>query len=199
MEILKSASIMKLKLIFIISLLLNNSCKKDSDCGHQSSDEYQPIEELKVVPYNDFSELTFINKTTLDTNLFVGQGYVYDWGKYTSQEYCPQTYNLQRRYIVFICTKNSDKITIQHTFLKPGSRTMIISYKNKSRSLNAGYLKQPSSDSLLIEGNYYNNVKKINPENSTTTLGYLFTLKEGLLQIVIPTSNDTLNLVNVKL
>lgn len=194
----------KLKLLLTIPflLLLVKACKPDKGCVDNNTYQYQPEEELNIVPYKDFSELTFINKITRDTSVFVGQGYVFDWGEYVTQEECPQTYNLQRRYIVFNCTKNTDKISIENTFLQPGNRTFTISYKNKSKSLNAGYFMPSfpfSYDSIIIENKYYYKVKKISAENSTTTIGYLYSLTKGLIQIVSPVDKDTLNLIDIKL
>jgi hypothetical protein len=107
------------RLIFIIPVifLLFKACKPDKGCVDNNQYEYQLERDLNLIPYKDFSELTFINKMTRDTSIFVGQGYVYDWGKYVTQEECNQTYNLQRRYIVFICTKNNNKISIENTLI----------------------------------------------------------------------------------
>jgi hypothetical protein len=190
------------RLIFIIPLilLLFKACKPDKGCVDNNQYQYQLEEDLNVVPYKDFTELTFINKTTRDTNVFVGQGYVYDWGKYVTQEECPQTHNLQRRYIVFNCTKNSDKISIENTFIKYGIRTMNFSWNNKGKSLYPSYFSGPFAyDSLNIEGKCYYNVKDFTSIKSTTEFGFLYTKTEGLIRLVNPLTKDTLNLIDLKL
>jgi hypothetical protein len=177
-------------------LLLIKACKTEEGCVDNNYYEYQLEEDLNVVPYKDFSELTFINKTTRDTSVFVGQGYLYDWGKYITQEECPQTYNLQRRYIVFNCTKNNDKISIENTFLQPGYRTMSISFKNNNINIEPGGIRKPFSfDSLLIENKIYRNINKY-PQ---TFLTILYNKTEGLTQIIYSKTNDTLNLIDIKL
>jgi hypothetical protein len=192
----------KLKLLLTIPLLmlLFKACKPDKGCVDNNEYVYQLESDLKILPYKDFSELTFINKTTRDTCIFIGQSYVYDWGKYTTQEECPQTFNLQRRYIVFNCTKNNNNIIIENTFIKPGNRTMNFSSNNENKSLHPSYFSAPFAyDSLNIEGKYYYNVKDFTAIKSTSEFGFLYTLNNGIIRIIYNKSNDTLNLINIKL
>ncbi len=187
------------RLIFIIPLilLLFKACKPDKGCVDNNQCQYQLEEDLNVVPYKDFSELTFINKTTRDTSVFVGQGYVYDWGKYVAQEECPQTYNLQRRYIIFNCTKNTDQISIENTFIQPGIETMRISYRSNSINITPFvlYSKPYSFDSLSIENKLYRNINEY-PQNNLTVF---YNASEGIVKIIYPSTKDTLNLVDLKL
>jgi hypothetical protein len=194
--------IQKLKLLLTIPflLLLVKACKPDKGCVDNNYYEYQAENSLNRIPYKDFSELTFINKTTRDTSVFVGQGYVYDWGKYVTQEECPQTYNLQRRYIIFNCTKNTDRIIVENTFLVPWTTAINFSFNNKDKSLHPSYFSGPYAyDSLYIEGKYYRNVKDFTSIKSTTEFGFLYTLNDGIIRIIDNKSNDTLNLINIKL
>ncbi len=189
----------KLKLLLTIPLLLLlfKACKPDKGCVDNNTYQYQLEEDLNVVPYKDFSELTFINKTTRDTSVFVGQGYVYDWGKYVTQEECPQTYNLQRRYIVFNCTKNTDKISIENTFIQPGIETMQITFRNNSTNITPFvlYSKPFSFDSISIENKIYRNANQYLQNNLTV----LYNRTEGLIQLFYPKTKDTLNLIDLKL
>lgn len=187
----------KLILTIPLVLILFKACKPDKGCVGNNTYQYQPEEELNIVPYKDFSELTFINKITRDTSVFVGQGYVFDWGKYVTQEECPQTYNLQRRYIVFNCTKNSDKISIENTFIQPGIETMRISYKSNSINITPFvlYSKPYSFDSLLIENKLYRNINEY-PQNNLTVF---YNATEGIVKIIYPSTKDTLNLIYLKL
>ena len=190
------------RLIFIIPLilLLFKACKPDKGCVDNDQYEYQLERDLNLIPYKDFSELTFINKTKLDTSVFVGQGYVYDWGKYTTQEECPQTYNLQRRYIVFNCTKNNDKISIENTYLQPWNKAINFSFNIKDKSLHPSYfIGSFAYDSISIEGKYYYNVIDFTSIKSTTEFGFLYTKTEGLIRLVNPLTKDTLNLIDLKL
>jgi hypothetical protein len=186
------------RLIFIIPVifLLFKACKPDKGCVDNNQYEYQLERDLNLIPYKDFSELTFINKMTRDTSIFVGQGYVYDWGKYVTQEECNQTYNLQRRYIVFICTKNNNKISIENTFIKYGIRTMSIGFKNNSINMSASGLSKPYSfDSLIIENKLYRNINEY-PQNNLTVF---YNATEGIVKIIYPSTKDTLNLIDLKL
>jgi hypothetical protein len=190
------------KLIFIIPLilLLFKACKPDKGCVDNNQYRYQSETELSVLPYKDFSELTFINKTTRDTSVFVGQGYVYDWGKYVTQEECNQTYNLQRRYIVFNCTKNTDQISIENTFLVPWASAINFSYKNFGKSLSYGSFFGPyHHDSILVGNNMFYNVRDLTKTFSTAEFGFLFSKNEGLISIITQNPKDTLNLIDLKL
>ncbi len=192
----------KLKLLLTIPflLLLVKACKPDKGCVDNNEYRYQSETELSVVPYKDFSELTFINKTTRDTSVFVGQGYVYDWGKYVTQEECPQTYNLQRRYIIFNCTKNNDKISIENTFLVPWTSAINFGFNNNSKSLGYGsFFGNYAYDSILIENKKYFNIKDFTKKQSTSDFSFLYTKTEGLIRLINPLTNDTLNLINIKL
>jgi hypothetical protein len=192
----------KLKLLLTIPflLLLVKACKPDKGCIDNNTNQYQLEDELNIVPYKDFSELTFINKTTRDTSVFVGQGYVYDWGKYVTQEECPQTYNLQRRYIVFKCSKNTDRIIVENTFEKPGISAINFSFKNYSKSPSYGSFFAPyHHDSILIETKIYYNVRDLTKTFSTAEFGFLFSKNEGLISIITQNPKDTLNLINLKL
>jgi hypothetical protein len=192
----------KLKLLITIPLilLLFKACKPEEGCVDNNYYEYQLEEYLNSVPYKDFSELTFINKTNRDTFVFIGQGYVYDWGKYTTQEECPQTYNLQRRYIVFNCTKNTDKIIVENTFEKPGISAIKFSYKNYGKSLSYGSFFGPyHHDSILIENKIYYKVRDLTKTFSTAEFGFLFSKNEGLIRLINSSTNDTLNLIDIKL
>jgi hypothetical protein len=187
---------LKLLLIIIPFLIFTKSCKKDSGCEDGNYYQYQLEEDLKVIPYKDYSELTFINKTTRDTAVFIGQGYTFDWGKYTTAEECPQTYNLQRRYIVFSCTKNNDKIIVQNTFLEPGARKINIGFKNKSINISASGLRKPYSfDTLHIENKLYYNINQY-PQ---LDIKILYNTTEGIIQMIHQETKDTLNLIDVKL
>jgi hypothetical protein len=186
------------RLIFIIPLilLLFKACKTDKGCVDNNEYRYQSETELSVVPYKDFSELTFINKTTRDTTVFVGQGYVYDWGKYVTQEECSQTYNLQRRYIVFNCTKNTDQISIENTFTVPWDTEISVGFKNKNLNMSPSGLRKPYSfDSLIIENKLYRNINEY-PQNNLTVF---YNATEGIVKIIYPLTKDTLNLINLKL
>lgn len=190
------------KLIFIIPVifLLFKACKTDKGCVDNNEYRYQSETELSVVPYKDFSELTFINKTTRDTSIFIGQGYVYDWGKYLTQEECSQTYNLQRRYIVFNCTKNTDQISIENTFTVPWTTLINFGFNNNYRKTSYADFGYPYSlDSINIEGVKYINITRFSPEQSTISFGFLFSRNKGIVQLINPKSNDTLNLISVKL
>jgi hypothetical protein len=191
---------MKTKLKMLLSIafipLFFEACKPDKGCVDNNIYQYQLEEDLNLIPYKNFSELTFINKITRDTLVFIGEGYTFDWGKYTTQEECPQTYNLQRRYIVFNCTKNADKISIQNTFLQPNFRTISIGFKNKNINMSASGLSKPYSfDSLLIENKSYYNIN----EYPQLNLRILFNTTEGIVQIIHSETKDTLNLINIKL
>lgn len=191
---------LKLLLSLPILLLLFKACKPSDGCSDMNSYEYQLDRDLNVIPYKDFSELTFINKTTRDTSVFIGQGYVYDWGKYVTQEECPQTYNLQRRYIVFNCTKNSDKISIENTFEQPGARTITFSFKNRNLSLIGGYFYGNFAyDSLNIQNKRFYKVKDFATGKINTQFSFLYTNTEGLIRIIYRPTNDTLDLIDIKL
>ena len=53
--------------------------------------------------------------------------------------------------------------------------------------------------SLNIEGRYYYNVKDFSAINSTTEFGFLYTLNEGIIKLIYPTTKDTLNLIKLEL
>jgi hypothetical protein len=130
--------------------------------------------------------------------VFEAQGYKFDWGKYVTQEECPQTYNLQRRYIVFQCTKNTDRIIIESTFDYKLSNVTNFSYKRNGLSTNItgnGY----DYDSLKIENKNYYKVLLTETNNRLTGLDMLYTRTEGIIQLIHPPTNDTLNLINLKL
>ncbi len=190
---------LKQLLTIALVLILFEACKKD-ECRGSTYTEYQLKEDLNVIPYKDFSELTFVNKTTRDTSVFMGQGYVYDWGKYVAQGECPQIYNLQRRYIVFNCTKNNDKISIENTFDQPGSRSINFTFRNKNLPLIGIYFYGNFAyDSLNIENQLYFKVKDFATGKISTQFSFLYTSTEGLIRIIYRPSNDTLDLVNIKL
>ena len=192
----------KLKLLFTIPflLVLFKACKPDKGCVNNNTYQYQLERDLNVVPYKDFSELTFINKTTRDTSVFVGQGYVYDWGKYVTQEECPQTYNLQRRYIVLNCEKNTDKITIENSFDSPGGRIIDFSFRNKNLPLIGTYFYgNYAYDTLIIEKNTFYNVKDFATGKLSTQFSFLYTNIEGIIRIIYRPTNDTLDLIKIKL
>jgi len=192
----------KLKLVISITtmLFIFKCCKPDKGCVDNNTYKYQLEEDLKILPYNDFSQLTFINKTTRDTFVFIGEGYNFDWGKYTTQEECSQTYNLQRRFIIFSFTKNSEKITIENLFVQSNVRKMAFSYKKNGRNTSYSDFGYPFTyDSILIEGKYYNKITQFNPEKSTVSLGFLYSLNNGIVQLIYPPNNDTLNLIKLEL
>ncbi len=190
------------KLIFIIPLILFlfKACKPDEGCVDNNQYQYQLERDLSVIPYKDFSELTFINKTTRDTSVFVGQGYVYDWGKYVTQEECPQTYNLQRRYIVFNCTKNTDKISIENTFDSPGGRIIDFSLRKYNLPLIGTYFYgNYAYDSLNLENKVYYKVKDFATGKINTQFSFLYTNTNGIIRMIYRPTNDTLDLINIKL
>lgn len=188
----------KYSIALVLIAIFWSGCKPDT-CNDGNYYQYQLERDLKVVPYKDFSQLTFVNKTTRDTLLFVGQGYVYDWGKYVEQGECPQTYNLQRRYIVFGCAKNGDQIIIQNTFETPGGRSMYFGFRKNGKKTSSTYLGAPHKyDSIKIENKYYYNVNDLTQIKSITDIGFLYTLNEGIIRLIYPTNNDTLNLINIQ-
>ena len=181
-------------------LIFLKSCSPDPKCGEDITYQYLSDYELKKIPYKDFSILTFINTTTKDTSTFIGEGFGNDYSTYIQSGDCPQTFKLQRRYIVFSCTKNSDKITIQNTFIQPGSSTINFSYKKNNLNISPAGIRKPFSfDSLKIEEKYFYNINQYNPNSPTVSLGILYNTKEGIIQLIHPPTKDTLNLVKLEL
>jgi hypothetical protein len=190
----------KLLITIPLLLLLCKACKPDKGCFDDNQYKYQFEEYLNLIPYKDFSELIFINKTTRDTSVFIGQGYVFDWGKYVTPYECPQTYNLQRRYIVFNCTKNTDIISIENTFINIYGRAIIFSFNNKSKSLSHGdFLGSYQYDSINIENKIYSLIRDFSKKQSTSEFGFLYSKDEGLIRVIQPITNDTLDLIDLNL
>jgi hypothetical protein len=193
---------MKQKLLLIISLLLLlfKACKPEVKCNESINYQYIYDYDINKIPYKDFSVLTFLDKKTGDTLIFTGGGYQSGFDSYSTAEECPQQYNLQRRFIVFSCNKNNDKITISNFFEAPIVSSINFSYKINSKSLSPVYFRAPFAyDSLLISGKYYYNIKDFTAINSTVDLCFLYTLKEGIVQLIYPPTKDTLNLIKLEL
>ena len=185
-------------LSILMALLFTQACTKErNNCVDNNYYRYQTERDLGFIPYTDSSVITFINKTSRDTQVFEAQGYKFDWGKYVTQEECPQTYNLQRRYIVFQCTKNTDRIIIENTFKEYYARTITFSYKRNGLSTLLDYTY--NYDSLEIENKYYYKISLIENDNRFTGLRMLYSNANGIIQLVHPPTNDTLNLINLKL
>jgi hypothetical protein len=193
---------MKQKLLLIIPLLLLlfKACKPDEKCIDGNNYKYLSEYNLSKIPYKDHSLLTFIDKKTKDTLIFIGQGFQYGFGKYVDQGECPQTNNLQYRSLTFVNNKNADKITIINQFIGLTTSEISFNYKINSKSLSPAYFNAPFAyDSLLISGKYYYNIKDFTAINSTVDLCFLYTLKEGIVQLIYPPTNDTLNLIKLEL
>jgi hypothetical protein len=191
---------LKLLLCLPIILLLFKACKPDKGCTNGNYYKYIDEYDFSKIPYKDYSELTFINKKTKDTLIFYGQGYQFDFGQATTQEECPQTYNLQRRQIVFKCYKNNDEIKITNFFMGFTTTDINFSYKKNNRIVDPGSISWPFAyDSILIEGKFYYNVKDFTPIITPVNIGFLYTLNEGIIQLIYPNTSDTLNLTKLKL
>ena len=193
---------MKQKLLLIIPLLLLlfKACKPNEKCVDGNYFKNLSENNLSKVPYKDYSVLTFIDKKTKDTLIFTGQGFQYGYGKYVEQGECPQTNNLQYRSLTFVNNKNADKITIINQFIGLTTSEISFNYKINSKSLSPSYFNAPFAyDSLLISGKYYYNIKDFTAINSTVDLCFLYTLKEGIVQLIYPPTNDTLNLIKLEL
>jgi hypothetical protein len=193
---------MKQKLLIVIPLLLLlfKACKPDEKCVDGNNYRYIDEYDYGKIPYKDHSQLTFVDKKTKDTLVFTGQGFQYGFGKYVSQGECPQTTNLEYRSLTFINNKNADKITIINQFIGLTTSEISFNYKINSKSLSPAYFNAPFAyDSLLISGKYYYNIKDFTAINSTVDLCFLYTLKEGIVQLIYPPTNDTLNLIKLEL
>ncbi len=193
---------MKQKLLLIISLLLLlfKACKPNEKCVDGNYFKNLSENNLSKVPYKDYSVLTFIDKKTKDTLIFTGQGFQYGFGKYVEQGECPQTTNLQYRSLSFINNKNADKITIINQFIGLTTSEISFNYKINSKNLSPSNFNEPFAyDSLLLEGFYYKNVLDFTNLKSTVDLGLLYTSKEGIVQLIYPPTNDTLNLIKLEL
>jgi len=192
----------KLSLVLIIQILaiVFKSCKPDEKCVDGNYYKYLDDNNLNKISYKDFSVLTFISKKTKDTLVFTGQGYQYGSSNYISQGDCPQTTNLQYRSLTFSCNLNNDKIVITNLFVGPTTGGINFSYKNNNKNVSPASFGYPFYyDSLNIEGKYYHKVNSFTEINSTVDIGFLYTLNEGIIQLIYPPTNDTLNLIKLEL
>jgi hypothetical protein len=193
---------MKQKRLLAITLLLLlfKACKPDEKCVDGNNYKYIDEYDYSKIPYKDRSVLTFIDKKTKDTLVYSAQGFQYGFGKYVAQGECPQTTNLEYRSLTFINNKNADKISIINQFIGLTTSTISFNYKINSKSLSPAYFNPPfAHDSLLISGKYYYNIKDFTAINSTVDLCFLYTLKEGIVQLIYPPTHDTLNLIKLEL
>jgi hypothetical protein len=192
----------KLKpIIYVLLILLFfEACKPEVKCNESINYLYIDDYDINKIPYKDFSVLTFLDKKTGDTLIFTGGGYQSSFDSYSTAEECPKKYNLQRRFIVFSCNKNTDKITISNFFEAPNVTKINFSYKNNNRTVFPGSISWPFSyDSIDIEGKYYHNIEDFTNINSTVDIGLLYTLNEGIIKLIYPPTKDTLNLINIQL
>lgn len=186
--------------IIVAILLFANACEPVKVCVDNNSFQYLKESELNSLPYKDFSELTFIHRTNRDTFLFKGGSYKSDFTKYVIQQECPQTFNAQRRKIEFVNGKSGSKITVENAFLQTGVSTLNIMYNNANKNIEYAVFSKPFTyDSLLIEGKNYTEVREVKPNQAEGNLGFLFTPKQGIIQLINGATNDTLNLVALKL
>lgn len=75
-----------------------------------------------------------------------------------------------------------------------------VRYEGNNPNLSPAYFNAPYAyDSLIISGKYYYNIKDFTAINSTVDLCFLYTLKEGIIQLIYAPTNDTLNLIKLEI
>ncbi|OYU97459.1 MAG: hypothetical protein CFE21_03975 [Bacteroidetes bacterium B1(2017)] len=179
-------------LIAILLLLLQVGCSPDLTC---KDSDYVPVElhiekaYLDLVPYQDYSQLTFVNTTTHDTHLFNGSNWVKDFGYYKAdKEECTQAYNLQRVRQIFTSNTFPEQIKISMEYTSVSSKYLHIEigrqkfYQFPLSLINKNVLK----DSILIANKPYNKVSIFKNENApeyNTDYSCYYSVESGILKI----------------
>jgi hypothetical protein len=192
---------MKIKIQFALIICLLIGCKRNGgdDCPPLVVEQrYIPENEKTIIKHGPNDTIKFVNTTTLDTLVFIGEGYHQDWSRkfvgISDYVPCPRDYQLERFSYYFKEKTTGEMLYLDVVFDDfkeiPSTRNFNIEYK-KINYTNMASSIQYARDTTFLQGKILSKVVKMYTGYKTSNpasgwIAVYSTEHGGILRIELP-------------